>query len=167
MSLKSLYPVFWVVQNRQKAQKCQIWSTNTILFLWKSEINSETFQRLSSVFWVTDSFVSKFLKILHRILWLIEYLFNIQKRQILSADAKMLFWKTEANLETFLKLSLFPRVTDNFVSRFIKSLNRMCWMIRKRFSAQKCQIWSMNTKLFSEKAILGLPINMFCSFSKD
>ena len=77
-SVKSPNQIFWAMEYWFKALQCQIWSTNTKLFFWKSQVNLEIFQKLSSHIGVPYKLVLGSVKGIHRIFC--SELLNIWKR---------------------------------------------------------------------------------------
>ena len=104
--------------------------------------------KFSSYIWVFSKFVLKSVKSLNRILWATEYWFKSLKCQFCLTNTKPLFWESEANVETFQKLSPYIWVCYKFVLKSVKSLNRILWATEYWFKTIKCQIWLTNTKPF-------------------
>ena len=76
-TIKSLNRIFVDMEYWFKALECQIWLTNTILFLWETETNLGTLQKLSPYIRVSYKVVLKSVKTLNRILWAMEYWFSL------------------------------------------------------------------------------------------
>ena len=70
------------------------------------------------------------------------------KMENLVTNAKLFFWESQSNIETFKKLSPFIWVFYKFVLKSVKSLNQILWATEYWFKALKCQILSTNTKPF-------------------
>ena len=68
--------MFWVIEYLYKAKKYQTLSTAAKPFLWKSEVNLETFQQPSPYIGVSYKFILKSAKSLNQIFWAMEYWFK-------------------------------------------------------------------------------------------
>ena len=122
---------------------------NTIF--WQSEANVETLQKRSPYIGVSYKFVLKSVKSLNRILWATEYWFRASKSQIWLRNTKPFFWDSEANVETLQNSRPYIWVSYKFVSKSVKSVNRILRATEYWFKTLKPQIWLTNAKpLFSE-----------------
>ena len=140
--------------------------TNTRPFFWQREADLETFQKLSSRIGVLYKLVLGSVKILNWIFRVTEYWYNAQKCKTCINEHKTTF---------LVKLRVFQK---KIVLKFLKTLNRMFWVIKYLCKAKKYQIWSTNTKSFFGKArqtfklsnnvlpTLDFPINLFWSLPK-
>ena len=118
------------------------------LFFWKSEANIETFQKLLSHIGVPYKLVLGSIKSLNRIFWVIEYWYKAQKCKIWSTNAKLFFWKSEANLEASQKICSQFVVSYKFLLKSVKSLNQT-WAIEYQRKFKKAKFRRrMNTKPF-------------------
>ena len=97
-SFKSLNRFFWVIQDWFEALECQVSSTNTKPFFWKSETKLQTLEKLSLYIGVSDEFAFKTLNTLNRIFWPMEYWFKALECQISLTNTKLCFWESKANL---------------------------------------------------------------------
>ena len=83
---------------------------------------------------------------------MIEYWFKALECQIWWTNTKLFFWEDETNLVTLQKLFPYIGVSDKFVLKSAKTLNRIFWAMEYWFKALEFQIWSMNTKPFFKES---------------
>ena len=76
ISVKRLSRLFWAIEYSFQSIECQIWSTDTKPFLWKSKTKPGTLQKLSCNIGVSYTFVLKSVKIPNRIFWVMEHWFK-------------------------------------------------------------------------------------------
>ena len=84
----------------------------------------KTLQNLFLYIGVSYEFVLKSVKGVNRIFGVTEYWFKALQYQIWSTNTKPFLWESEAKFETLLKLSPCIRVSDKFVWKSVKTLNR-------------------------------------------
>ena len=118
--------------------------TNTRPFFWQREADLETFQKLSSRIGVLYKLVLGSVKILNWIFRVTEYWYKAQKCKTCINEHKTTF---------LVKLRVFQK---KIVLKFLKTLNRMFWVIKNLCKAKKYQIWSTNTKSFFWKSEANL-----------
>ena len=150
-SVKSPNRIFWAMEYRFKALKCQIWLTNTkplFPLFWKRETNLETLEKRSGYIWVSYKFVFKSVKDLNRIFWTMQYWLKALKCPIWLTNTKPFFWESKANLETLQILSRYIWDSYKFVLTSVKKLNRIFWAIEYWLKALKWQICLRNTEPF-------------------
>ena len=102
--------------------------------------------KLSKNFLPLFDFIS--LKSLNRVLWATEYWFKVLKCQVWLTIANPFFWKSEANVKTIQKPSLYIWVSYKLILKSVKSLNRTLWTTESWLKLLKCQTWLTNTKPF-------------------
>ena len=122
--------------------------TNTKPFFWENDANLETLQNLSPYIWVSYKFLLKSVNSLNRIFWTTGCLFKALKCQVWLTNTKPVYWESEANIETFEKVSLYIWVSYKFVLKSGKRLNWIFWATEYWLKALKCKLWLTNTKLF-------------------
>ena len=79
---------------------------------------------------------------------MIEYWFKVLECQIWLTNTKPFFRKNETNFSALQKRSPYIGVSDKFVLKSVKSLNKILWVIEYWFEALECQIRSKNLKPF-------------------
>ena len=95
--------------------------------------------------------------------WTLEYSFKELECQIQSTNTRSFLGENEAKLETLQKLSPSTGVSYKFVSKSVRSLNRIFSVIKYWFQALECQICSTNTNLsfWESKINLGTLEKLF------
>ena len=63
-------------------------------------------------------------------------------------NTKLIFWGSEANIETLQKSALYIWLSYKLVLKPDKSPNRIFWATEYWFKTLKCEIWLTNTKPF-------------------
>ena len=106
-SVKSLNWIFWATEYRLKVLKCQIWLTNTKPFIWKTETNLETLQKISPYISVSCKLVLKSVNSLNPNYWATKCCLKALKWRIWLMNRKPFYWESEAKLETLPKLSSY------------------------------------------------------------
>ena len=147
-TVKNLSRIFSVIEYWIKALEWKICWTNTKLFLWETEKNLGTLQKLSSYFGVSNKFVWKSVEILNWNLRLIEYWLKVLDCQIWWKNIKLFFWESKTNLGTFEKLFPSIGVSYKILLKSVKSLNRIFVAIEYWFKALEGQICWINTTAF-------------------
>ena len=80
--------------------------------------------------------------------WSDKYWCKAQKSIIWRTNTKPFFWESKVDLETFQKVSLHIGVNGKLNLKSFKSLNPIFEVYKYWYKAQKCIIWSTNTKPF-------------------
>ena len=106
------------------------------------------FPKLSPYIWVSYNSLLKAVKSLSRILWTRKSWFKSLKCQICSTNTNTFFLESDANIETLQKPSRYIWDSYKFVSKSVKSLNRILWATEYWLKTLKWQIWLTNTKSF-------------------
>ena len=105
--VKNLNWIFWATDYWFKALKCQIWLTNTKPFIWKTETNLETLQKISPYISVSCKLVLKSVNSLNPNYWATKCCLKALKWRIWLMNRKPFYWESEAKLETLPKLSSY------------------------------------------------------------
>ena len=87
--VKRLNQIFWAMEYWFKTLWCQIWSTNTESFFWKSEAKLETLQICSLDIGVSYKTTLRSAKSLYRIFWAMQYWFKTLQCQIWLTNTKI------------------------------------------------------------------------------
>ena len=172
-SIKRLNRIFWAQEDSFKALECQIWSINTKSFFWESEAKLGTILKLSLHIGFIYIFVWKSVKSLNQIFRAIEYCYKTLQCQIWLTNTNLFSRGNKSKLETHKNQSPYIGVSFKFLSKSVKTLNRIFSLIESWFQLQNVkfarriqnqfpvktrQSWNISKKTFR---ILKFPITLF------
>ena len=116
--MKSVRRLNQILRARKYCFKALKWTfllANTKPFFWENDANLETLQNFSPYIWVSYKFLLQSVNSLNRIFWTTGCLFKALKCQVWLTNTKPVYWESEANIETFEKVSLYIWVSYKFV----------------------------------------------------
>ena len=141
--------------------------------LLRNQGNLEIRQNLSCLIGVSYKFISKSVKNLNWIWWVMEYWFKSLQCKIWLMNKKPVFSESKGNLEAIQKLSSYIGVSHQLILKFLKSFNQfsgplnICSRLCNAKFARKIENhYSENSRLILKTStkvllILEFPINCF------
>ena len=117
---QTLHQIFWEIEYWFKSLGCQIRSTNTKPFFWKSEVKLQTLQNLSPYIDVCRKFVLNLAKIINRISWAMEYWFKAWECRIWLTNTKPFSGNAGQTLDRFRNFLLILALPINLFWSVLK-----------------------------------------------
>ena len=178
-SVKSLNRIFSVIEYWFKALDAKFGERIQFYFSGKAKTNLGTLQKLFSYLGVGYKFVLNSVKTHIGIFCAREYWFRALECKIWPTNTQSFFWENGTNLQILEKLSPYIGVSDKFVLKSVKSLNRIFWVIEYWLKFLEAKFDRQIQNYFSRKVreslelfksfvpILEFPTNLFWSLPKS